>query len=196
MEGKFIVFEGLDGSGSSTQVSLLHQYLTEKGINVHSTKEPTNNPIGTLIRQQLKGQWKSNQECLQLLFAADRAYHLEQEVLPLLKKGTMVISDRYVFSSLAFGSLDCNLKWLKQINSSFLLPDLTLILKVPAEECMKRIKSSRSEIELFEEENKLKKVWKNYEKISTLFKNVKIVDGSKDIQAVFKEVKKHVEKIL
>jgi len=196
MEGKFIVFEGLDGSGSSTQIELLYDYLKKKGKKIHSTKEPTKNFIGVLIRQQLRKEWKSGQECLQLLFAADRAHHLEIEVLPLIREGVIVISDRYLFSTLAYGSLDLDFKWLKNINSSFKLPDLTIILKVPAEVCMERMKRSRPQLELFEEEEKLKKVWKNYEKVAESFDNIKIIDGNRKIEEVFEDVKKEVDKIL
>jgi len=88
-KGKFIVIEGLDGSGSSTQVVRVANFLKERNKKIHITKEPTNNLIGGLIRGQLTGDWKSSSECLQLLFAADRAHHLEKELIPLLKKELM-----------------------------------------------------------------------------------------------------------
>jgi len=111
--GKFIVFEGLDGSGSSTQASKLRDWLNraQKELilgkpRAQLTKEPTNNIIGGLIRGQLTGDWKTRPECLQLLFAADRSHHLEREIIPLLKDGVTVISDRYFFSTIAFGAAE------------------------------------------------------------------------------------------
>src|SRR3989338_2983887 len=106
MRGKFIVFEGLDGAGSSTQANRLADYLRLSGKKAIVTKEPTNNMIGGLIRGQLTSDWKTWPECLQLLFSADRAHHLEKEIIPLLKQGITVITDRYFFSTLAYGALE------------------------------------------------------------------------------------------
>ena len=95
--GKLIVFEGLDGSGKSTQAELLFSFLKSKGKKVHLTSEPTRYLIGGLIKSWVTHDWQSTPECLQLLFAADRAHHLDKEIIPLLKKGITVISDRYFF---------------------------------------------------------------------------------------------------
>ena len=110
--GKFIVFEGIDGAGKTTQSELLFDFLRQKKQKailehqgVHLTQEPTTNLIGGLIRSQLTHDWKSGPECLQLLFAADRMYHLAKEILPCLQKGMTVISDRYLYSSIAFGTV-------------------------------------------------------------------------------------------
>ena len=127
-KGKFIVFEGLDGAGSSTQIELLSRSLKKRGSDAIVTKEPTNNIVGGIIRGQLTGDWKSSMECLQLLFAADRAHHLERLILPALKDKKVVLSDRYFFSTVAFGSLDIDKDWLLALNSRFVLPDLTILL--------------------------------------------------------------------
>ena len=129
--GKFIVFEGLDGSGQSTQAQLLKDFLMKRGHKVHLTKEPTSNLIGGLIRGQLTNEWKTSPECLQLLFAADRAHHLEKEIIPLLKKEVIVISDRYFFSTVAFGATEIKDKdWLLKINQKFLLPDIIFFFQL------------------------------------------------------------------
>src|SRR3989338_8048368 len=94
--GKFLVIEGPDGSGSSTQVALIKKYLEQKGEKVLDTKEPTNNLIGGLIRGVLTGEWKLGSYGLQLLFCADRAHHLEREIMPALEKGWNFITDRYL----------------------------------------------------------------------------------------------------
>jgi len=195
--GKFIVLEGLDGSGQTTQALKLRDFLLEKNLKVHLTKEPTDSLIGGLIRSQLRQYWKSSQECLQLLFAADRSFHLEKEILPLLKKGVNVICDRYLFSSLAYGALEIKDKnWLWEINRQFLLPDLIIFLKVPAKTCLVRIKNNRFERTLFEKENILKEVLKNYLDLKKKFQNFFIVEGNKSPELVFEEIKEILKKTL
>ena len=195
--GKFIVFDSLDGAGNSTQVKLLADYLNKIGEKTHITKEPTSGLIGGLIKSQLTHDWKSSPECLQLLFSADRAYHLEKEIIPLLKKGVNVISDRYFFSTMAYGNLEIkDLDWLIEINKKFILPDLTFFLKVSPKICIQRIKKDRFEITLFEKEEILKKVWKNYEALAKKFKNIYIIDGERSIDKISKEIIKIVIKKL
>jgi dTMP kinase len=187
--GKFIVFDSLDGAGNSTQVKLLADYLNKIGKRTYVTKEPTSSLIGGLIKSQLTHDWKSSAECLQLLFCADRAYHLEKEIIPLLKRGINVISDRYFFSTMAYGNLEINdLNWLIEINKKFILPDLTFFLKVSPRVCIERIKKDRFEITLFEKEEILRKVWKNYEILAKRFKNVYIIDGEGPIEEISKKI--------
>jgi dTMP kinase len=195
-KGKFIVLDSLDGAGNSTQVKLLSDFLNKIGKKTHITKEPTSYLIGGLIKSQLAHDWKSSPEYLQLLFCADRAYHLEKEIVPLLKKGINVISDRYFFSTMAYGNLEIkDLDWLIEINKKFLLPDLTFFLKVSPKVCMQRIKKDRFEITLFEKEETLKKVWKNYELLAKKFKNVYIIDGERELEKIADELKQKTIKI-
>ncbi len=199
--GKFIVFEGLDGSGQSTQAAKLLEYFNEKKqtfrfgrVGAHLTKEPTSGIIGGLIRGQLSFDWKSSQECLQLLFAADRSYHLEKEIMPLLKKGVTVICDRYFFSSCAFGALELDQEWLLKVNENFLSPDLIFLLEVPPEICVDRIKRSRFAINLFEKEEILRKVWTQYQKLARKNKNTYIINGERSIDEIFEDIKQIVNK--
>lgn len=186
--GIFIVFEGLDGSGSSTQTSMLKKYLTQLNLKPLVTKEPTNNLIGGLIRGALTKEWKASNTCFQLLFCADRAHHLDREIMPALKKGSIVISDRYFFSTIAFGSLDCDVGWLKALNMPFTVPDIIFLIKVPPEECISRIGANRHEFELFEETEKLKRVWTTYEDLAREYTNVHILDGTKSKNDIHAEV--------
>ena len=108
--GKFIVFDGLDGSVQSTQAGKLVDFLNLPDVKlkfghtgVHLTKEPTSNLIGGLIRSQLGHEWKSSRDCLQLLFSADRAHHLEKEIIPLLERGVIIVCDRYFFATSGIG---------------------------------------------------------------------------------------------
>ena len=195
--GKFIAFEGLDGSGQSTQANLLYNWLKQKHQKfvlgrprVHLTKEPTNNIIGGLIRGQLTSDWKTKPECLQLLFSADRAHHLEKEIIPILKQGSSVITDRYAFSTIAYGASEIEDKnWLIEINKPFILPDLTFFVKVSPRVCLERIRKNRFHLELFEKEQSLTRVWQVYEELAHQFENIHIIDGQKPIEEVFEEVK-------
>jgi len=140
---------------------------------------------------------QSSNDCLQLLFSADRAFHLEKEIIPLLKRGIGVICDRYAFSSLAFGLPSSNdLDWLINLQRKFLLPDITFFLKVSSEVCIKRIQESRFETTLFEKKEIFEKVWQNYEKISRMFDNVYVVDGERPIEVIAQEVQKIVREKL
>ncbi len=188
-KGKFIAFEGLDGSGQTTQAAKLVDHLNRKGRAVHLTKEPTNSLIGGLVRGQLTHDWESSPECLQLLFAADRAHHLKKEILPLLEQGVTVVTDRYFFSTIAFGSTEIDdWEWLKLINKPFLYPDLVLLIKASPETCFNRIKQSRFGFELFEETKILRKVWAGYEKILQEFDKIELIDGEKLKEEVFSQV--------
>lgn len=187
----FIVFEGLDGSGQSTQTKLLGRYLLKKGYQVVLTKEPTlDSQAGRKIREALDEKIKIESAKLQELFAQDRKEHLKNLIIPALKKGKIVISDRYFFSSFAYGSIDLDLEWLIKLNKNFLMPDLTFILATRPEICLERIKNRGEEIKLFEKKEKLEKVWQNYQLLSQRFKNIYFVDGEKSIREVFQQVKK------
>jgi len=192
--GKFIVIEGIDGSGKSTQAKKLYQWFKENKKKVHLTSEPTSYLIGGLIRSQLIKDWKSSLECLQLLFAADRAYHLEKEIIPLLKKGYVVISDRYFLSTIAYGLLEIkDLHWLLEINRRFPLPDLTFILDLSPEVAIKRMQRERFFVNLFEEKKKLEKVRKNYKRLAKIIPKTRLVKGNLSIEEVFSQIKKELE---
>lgn len=196
--GLFIAFEGLDGSGSSIHASLLAGLLSKEGYRLLHTKEPTNNLIGGLIRAQLTGAWKSSQDCLQLLFAADRAHHLDKEIIPALSNGKIVVIDRYAFSNVAYGSvdLDASTKWLKQINEYFIEPDITFVIKVSPKICALRLKKSRYKMELFSQEDKLSKVWKVYEELIAQNKNVFVINGEQDEMNIIGEILDVTQKYL
>jgi len=188
----FIVFEGLDGSGQSTQAKLLKDYLEkERNLSVVLTKEPTDKPpIGDLIRQILRKEISVSPAALQLLFCADRSEHLEQVIKPALKKNQWVISDRYFYSTVVYGSLNLDVEWLIKLNEQFLIPDVVFLLKVRPEICLQRIDENRDKREFFEESDKLKRVWQTYEILSQRFSNIKVIDAEKSIEEVFEEVKR------
>jgi dTMP kinase len=189
----FIVVCGLDGCGKSTQAKLLAKWLKGKDKEVCLTKEPTDSSIGNLIRVVLKHELKLSPLTLQFLFAADRANHLKKEIEPALNKGKVVISDRYILSSLAYGSLEVKLDFLKGINSGFRRPDLTLLIDTPPHICLERIKKNKTHLELFEDEEKLKRVRKNYLALNKYFPNTFMVRGDRRKEEVFQRIKEIVE---
>ncbi len=194
-KGKFIVFEGLDGAGQGTQIKLLEKYLQSKNEKVYVTSEPTQNLIGGLIRSLLRHHWSLGNTGIQLLYSADRAHHLEVEIDPIREKGHHVISGRYFFSTIAFGSLNNDVKWLKAISEKFPNPDMTIFLKVSPKECIRRINSGRPLKEFFEKEKILQKVYKTYLSLvkDKQYKNVYIVDGEQPVEKVAEDIQKIVD---
>lgn len=172
--GLFIVFEGIDGSGTTTQCRLLQSHLQERirGREVVVTAEPTSGPVGLLIRSILRGRIVSrgpygpsapfDPRALALLFASDRLDHLRCEIGPLLRRGTTVICDRYVLSSLAYQGLDADLSWLREVNRFAPEPDLTIFLDLPVEVAIERIARRGGYFERFEKKKTLELVAKAY----------------------------------
>lgn len=189
----FIAFEGQDGAGNSTQSRFLTRFLTDRGERVLLTKEPTSSFIGGIIRSVLRREIKTSPLALQMLFTADRAHHLYSQIEPALKEGKIVISDRYMFSTLAFGGLSIDIDFLKKVNSNFRIPDITFIIDVPPEVCMERIRRSRtSEPELFEDVAKFEKIRANYMQIKNQFPNMYLIDGNRRIEDVAADIRRIV----
>lgn len=193
----FIVFEGLDGAGTTTQVDLLAGYLRNEmpDQKILVTKEPTSNLIGGLIRGCLTGDWKTSPAGLQLLFAADRAHHLNNQIEPALKNGSIVINDRYYLSTIAYGSVDLSENWLYEINSKFRRPDLTILLDISAKTAIERMKKVRYNIELFEREEILEKVRAKYLVLAKNEKNIYIINGEESIPKVRDDVNKIIQNL-
>lgn len=170
--GRFIVFEGTDGSGLTTQAERLKAALAQRGLPVHLTKEPSEGPAGMLIRLALArrlgrhdpdGRFSQLDEAtLGLLFAADRMDHLANDVAPKLEQGITVICDRYYLSSYAYQSLGADLAWLRSINARAIPPDLTIFLDVSPEVCKARMERSRWHVEWYEELPKLQRIRQRY----------------------------------
>ena len=194
MHSKFIVFEGLDGSGLSTQSKLLAKYLQKKNQNkVWLTKEPTDSTIGKLIRAHLKKD-KKNSKWLQTMFVKNRKENVK-DILKALGEGKTVICDRYILSSIAYGSINTRVKVLQEMNKEFPKPDLTILLKVPAKICLKRIKKSRGSFELFEHERKLKNVWHTYSELAKKDKTIYVINGTKKKNEVFRKIREIIENV-
>lgn len=191
MKGAFIVLEGIDGSGKDTQAKLLAAYLKRKGKRVLLTSEPSHSVVGKFAREQLQHR-RMSQRWMQLLFAADRQHHVEHDILPALKAGKVVICDRYSLSSLAYGSVSLPLAWLKRLNHTFPKPNLTIILDIPAEVGLRRVRGKRS-LELYERKNLLAKVRRNY--LALAKGSVKVVDAKGTKKETFAAIKMIVDKL-
>jgi dTMP kinase len=133
----FIVLEGIDGSGTTTQLALLERHLAARGRRVHPTREPSQGPVGRLLREILLGGHPhpdgtpADGLAMALLFAADRRDHLTREIEPALAAGIDVVSDRYLLSSLAYQAQEAERDWVAGLARDLRLPDLTLLLDVP-----------------------------------------------------------------
>jgi dTMP kinase len=150
-KGAFIVLEGGDGSGKTTQARSLHSELRHMGYKVHSTAEPSRSTLGRLIRRSVLHGKKTSPEVEALLFAADRFLHLESEILPAIADGKIVVCDRYMYASFAYqGAQGIDLRWLREINRFAVKPDLAIYLDVPAETGMSRIRRKKSVLEKLE----------------------------------------------
>jgi dTMP kinase len=143
----FIVFEGLDGSGKTTQLNLLSKRLADLGRIHIRTREPSdNNLVGKLARSSVSGGAVLENETLALLFAADRYQHAATEILPALKTGNDVLCDRYYYSNFAFQGDMTTFARLSHYNEQAIhlaKPDLTLFIDVRPEECLRRIREER-----------------------------------------------------
>jgi dTMP kinase len=159
-KGAFICIEGLDGSGKTTQAKLLTEKLRKSHSAVY-TAEPSRGKIGTFIRERcLYGEKRLSSVIEALLFAADRIEHVETEVLPALHQGKLVISDRYLYSSLAYqGAAGLNVEWIEKINEHALKPDLAVFIDVDLKTVMNRLKSKKSVMENMETLQKVRDVY-------------------------------------
>jgi len=193
MGAQFIVVEGLDGAGTTTQAELLSKALAEQGRKVLSTREPSVAQVGQFLRSILaQEETKLSREELALLFTADRLAHLREEIQPALAARQTVVCDRYYHSTLAYQlkTDDKNLEWLCHLNQPALKPDITFFLDVKVETSLARLQQSGRTLELFETKSQLKRIKRNYQTvISHLQKQgelIVVLDGEADPQKILK----------
>lgn len=193
--GLFLVLEGLDGAGTTTQCTMLAKALRATGREVHVTNEPSNGPVGTLIRQALGGRLVLPQglgaltpETLALLFAADRVDHLASEIEPALARGSVVLCDRYLLSSLAYQGSQVGMAWVAAINGQALKPDLTIFLNIDIKVAARRRKDRGLAEELYETEEAQRRTAKQYRQAILLRANageqIVTLDGALPIEEV------------
>jgi dTMP kinase len=209
-EGKLIAFEGIDGSGLTTQAGKLRDWFHEQGQRCRLTKEPSEGPIGAIIRLVLQrrlrelAQGNDLEHWLALLFAADRQDHLANVILPTLRKDIHVIIDRYYLSSFAYQGVGVDLGSLRAMNARCRRPDLTILLDVPVEVCNARIESERSrsrwQTDLYDEPKKLEAVRRKFfeaiEQLRLEGEQIQIINGNEPPEAVHASVVAAVRKAL
>ncbi len=193
----FIAFEGIDGSGKSSQVRILVERLEAAGHKVHATLEPTNYRIGSMLRRVLTGQEQADEYTIAALFLADRLDHIHHPDYGMLAKlaaGEVVITDRYYYSSYAYHSQFMDMDWVIQANSlpaQALRPDLVIFLDLTAEQSMARIQANREVIEHYEKLENLIQVRKNYLKAIDLEghkDNVVIIDAFRSMEEIAADI--------
>ncbi len=202
---KFIVFEGIDGSGKSTISNMLYDKINSQTGNIYRTFEPTNSPIGSVIKNILNNKIKSDDKTIGALFLADRLHHIQNTTSGILKhlnEGTHVISDRYYYSSYAYHVPMLSMNWVIDANkvcADLLRPDIVFYIDISANESMKRLKASRQFLDIFETKEKMEQVKLNYtEAIKREGKkdNVIIINGHRTVNEIFQEVWQLTSKLI
>lgn len=202
--GKFIVFEGIDGSGKTTLSKMLAEDIIKEGKYVEWTCEPTHNVIGKIIRSVLTHQLEMNEQSIAALYLADRMDHIQNHeygMLGQLESGLHVISDRYYLSSYAYHVPHVSLDWVMEANSlaaNILRPDVIFYIDIDVATSMDRISKFRTQQDLFENEERITLVHNNYHNALEKIKdkeNIVIIDGRLPLGEVYQNLKAEVSKI-
>ena len=196
--GRFVVLEGIDGSGTTTQVAKLGERLRRSRLAVRTTREPSDGPIGTMVRQVLTGRivnpggrapgWAT----MALLFAADRMDHVEAEIEPFVAGGGIMISDRYDASSLAYQSVmsgsggEVAVEWIRTLNQHVARPDLTLVLDIAPDVAAARREERGEAAQLYEQNEVQRALAVFYKNLESHLPNdrVVIIDGAGTVDQV------------
>lgn len=205
-KGKFIVLEGLDGSGKSTQLKLIRKKLESLGKKVYCTAEPTDSPTGKYLRTILSESLEKDMYLQSALFLADRLEHITNPdcgIRKYLDEDYIVISDRFYFSSFAYQGTAIDMDWVMDINlkcERMLKPDLCIFFDVNPDTCKNRIDKTRSKPELYEKDiKKIREIRKNFltvfEKLSDTHK-IEIIDSNADINTINKKAFQYIESII
>ena len=201
-KGRFIVLEGIDGCGTTTQTAKLCERLRADGVPVRSTREPSDGPIGALVRQVLTGRivapggrapgWAT----MALLFAADRMDHVESEIEPFVESGGVIVSDRYDASSLAYQSVSSGrtgesaVDWIRTLNKHAMRPDLTIVVDVPPDLAASRREARGEPAQLYEQNEVQRALAAFYKDLARHMPNdrITLVDGTGSVADVHARV--------
>jgi dTMP kinase len=187
--GRFIVLEGIDGAGTTTQTERLVAHLRARGRRAAATREPSGGPVGRLLREILLGQHRAPDDApvggstMALLFAADRLDHLQREVEPLLREGTDVVSDRYLLSSLAYQAVEADRAWVASLARGVRRPDLTVLVDLPIEIAAERRHRAGRPVERYDADSTLARVAENYRQLARET-GAAVVDGAASLDQV------------
>ncbi|MCK4336093.1 MAG: dTMP kinase [Candidatus Aenigmarchaeota archaeon] len=196
MEGKFIVFEGIDKSGKETQAKMLYDHLHAKGIPVIYTEEPSpKNAIGRLIKKWLVGQATvTSGEAITLLYTADRFEHLKKVIIPALNTGKNVICDRYFYSTIAYESAIFRVEreWIKSLHKDVRKPDVVIFIDIDPEVSLKRERALPNDrLEKVELLKKVREAYKEMVNEERFF----VVNGDREKEEVFNDVKLVISRV-
>ncbi len=204
---KFIVVEGLDGTGKTTQIKILAEYIKNKGREVEITAEPTAHPTGKLIRRILSGEVPTTPWSLASLFLSDRIIHNispENGIEKMLSEGKTVVSDRYYYSTFAYQGHETDLKWTMDMHFNcpeVRRPDLVLFLTMSPEKCVERIRANRPDeaIEIYENTESLTKISRQFDAVFDMLRdkeNIVYIDADGTIEEVSQRLFDAYEKYL
>ena len=184
VRGKLIVLEGIDGSGTTTQLDRVVQFVKSRGLPAVATQEPSRGLVGRLLREALLGQHamsdggRMNGGTMALLFAADRRDHLQREIEPQLAAGTTVVSDRYLLSSLAYQAEESDREWVSLLARGVPRADVTILLDLPIEVAARRREAAGRPVERYDANSYLAKVAANYRALAHQDPTVVVLDGT------------------
>lgn len=204
-QGRFIVFEGIDGAGKTTQAKILAKRLEDMGKRVYMTAEPTTLPSGKALREVLSGSVVKSDAEIAAMFVLDRIAHnvdIESGIEKMISEGTVIICDRYYYSSLAYQGSAVDYEWVKSMNVScpdIRHPDICVFLDLTPEESMKRISRGRETTEIYENTDTLRRVRESFMRVIEDVggqDRIAVVDASSDIEQIAERIFEAVSKIL
>jgi dTMP kinase len=198
----FIVLEGIDGAGTTTQTARVVAHLQRRGRAAAATREPSTGPVGRLLRELLLGGHRPASgaplegRTMALLFAADRVDHLQREIEPLLATGSDVVSDRYLLSSLAYQAEEADRTWVAALARGVRRPDVTLLLDLPVEVAAERRRRASRPVELYDDEALQRRIADNYRALARSQEDVVIVDARPEADEVTARLVEALEPLL
>jgi dTMP kinase len=189
---RFVVLEGLDGAGTTTQAQLLAEALEAQDVAVCLTAEPTDGPLGRILRSHVQGGISLGPQTTALTFTADRADHLETTIRPAIARGEWVVSDRYLLSTVAYqGAEGTDRDWILDASRGFDVPDLTVYLDVPAALLSERL-ATRERTERYEAPDLADRLRASYEESIEVLRSrghrIEVVDGAREPADVLEDV--------
>jgi len=198
----FVVLEGIDGSGTTTQLERLVGHLEGRGRRAHGTREPSRGPIGLLLRELLLGRHAlpngapADGQAMALLFAADRRDHLRREIEPQLASGADVVSDRYLMSSLAYQAEEADRDWVASLARGLRPADLTILLDVPVEVAAARRRAAGRVTERYDDDEVQARVAAGYRRLAAADPAARVLDGRGSVDEVAAEIAAAVDALL
>jgi dTMP kinase len=198
----FVALEGIDGSGTTTQLDLLAKTLEARGRRAHATREPSTGPIGRLLRELLLGRHAlpdgtpADGQAMALLFAADRRDHLRREIEPRLAEGVDVVTDRYLMSSLAYQAEEADRGWVAGLARSVRPADLTILLDVSVEIAAGRRRAAGRVVERYDDDAVQGRVAESYRRLAAADPSTVVLDGGGSVASVSASIGRELDKLL